>query len=81
MIDPTANEKVAIEYGRDCGAEYLSEIGKTDFFELTEEQANIFCGAVIDGFREKLAILHARDSATLRKHSSDGFTPTVALKG
>ena len=65
MIDPTPNEKAAMDHGGRMGGEYLESIGKTDLLSLTLEEWTTFIECVVTGYCDRLRELAANDSQRL----------------
>ena len=65
MIDPTPNEKAAMDNGGRMGGEYLESIGKTDLSALDRAEWDCFVEAVVTGYCDHLRDLAARDRARL----------------
>ena len=65
MIDPTPNEKAAMESGGQLGGEYLDSIGKTDLAALSANEWATFVEAVVTGYCDHLREMAARDQAKL----------------
>jgi len=65
MIDPTPNEKAAMDHGGRMGGEYLESIGKTDLLSLTPEEWNTFIECVVTGYCDHLRDLAASDRTRL----------------
>lgn len=65
MIDPTPNEKAAMDNGGRMGGEYLESICKTDLAALTVAEWDCFVEAVVTGYCDHLRDLAARDRARL----------------
>ena len=72
MIDPTPNEKAAMDNGGRMGGEYLESIGKTDLAALTLPEWDCFVEAVVTGYCDHLRALAAHDRARL-----NAMTPEV----
>lgn len=65
MIDPSPNEKAAMEHGGQMGGEYLDSLGRTDLATLTTDEWECFIEAVVTGFCDHLRELAARDRTCL----------------
>jgi hypothetical protein len=65
MIDPTPNEKSAMNNGGRMGGEFLESIGKTDLATLTIAEWDCFVEAVVTGYCDHLRELAAEDRARL----------------
>jgi hypothetical protein len=72
MIDPTRNERAAMQAGGDLGGQYLDSIGKTDLSSLTPLEWRTFVEAVVTGFCDYL-----RDAATRDRERLDGMPEKV----
>jgi hypothetical protein len=65
MIDPTPNEKAAMDHGGRMAGEYLESIGKTDLLRLSLEEWNTFIECVVTGYCDCLRELAANDGQRL----------------
>lgn len=65
MIDPTPNEKAAVEAGGRQGGEYLEILKRSDMATLSQEEWLTFCECVVTGFCDHLRALAAADKALL----------------
>jgi len=54
MIDPTQNEKMAMEKGGELAGEYLESIKKTDLADFTGEEYAMFVQCVVTGYIDEL---------------------------
>jgi hypothetical protein len=63
MIDPTANETMAMTIGGQQGGRYLESIGKTDLVSLSVTEWDCFVEAVVTGYCDQLRELAAADPA------------------
>ncbi len=72
MIDPTPNEKAAMDAGGAAAGEYLESIGKSDLATLTVAEWQALIEAVVTGYCDTLRALAADDRERL-----DGLTEKV----
>ena len=61
MIDPTPNERAAMEHGGQMGGEYLDSLGKTDLATFTAEEWSTFIECVVTGYCDCLRELASTD--------------------
>lgn len=55
MIDPTEQEKAAVEHAGQMAGEYLDSIRKTDLAKLSHEEWDTFCRVMCGAFIEKVS--------------------------
>lgn len=72
MIDPTPNEKAAMDAGGAAGGAYLESIGKSDLATLTVAEWQALIETVVTGYCDTLRALAADDRERL-----DGLTEKV----
>lgn len=72
MIDPTPNERAAMDAGGAFGGAYLDSLGKTDLATLDPGEWAIFIEAVVTGYCDHLRALADRD-----RQRMDGMTDPV----
>jgi hypothetical protein len=73
VIDPTPNERDALEAAGRMGGEFLESIGKTDLARFSVEEWDTFIEAIVTGYGDRLRELADRDGATLRRMPSAGM--------
>jgi hypothetical protein len=65
MIDPTPNEKAAMEAGGHAGGEYLEHLAKSDLARLSEAEWRQLIEIIVTGYCDALRELAARDHGRL----------------
>ena len=66
MIDPTPNEKAAMQHGGAMGGEYLDSLGRTDLAVLAVEEWDSFVECIVTGYCDHLRDLAAKDQGRLQ---------------
>ncbi len=61
MIDPTPNERAAIDHGGAMGGEYLDSLGKTDLAQLSVDEWQILIEVIVSGYCDHLRELAGQD--------------------
>jgi hypothetical protein len=61
MVDPTPNEKAALDEAAGAAGRHIEVVGKTDFMDWTEEEFDGLIEAAVTAFVEKLKALVAKD--------------------
>jgi len=72
MIDPTPNEKAAMEVGGEAGGAYLEELGKSDLAILSPDEWRMLIEVIVTGYCDTLRALADNDQEKL-----DGMTDKV----
>lgn len=74
MIDPTPNERQALETAGEVAGEYLDSLGRTDLALLTAAEWATLIEVTVTGFGDSLRALCARDERRI-----DHLTPEAPL--
>lgn len=61
MIDPTQNEKRAMEKGGELAGEYIESIKKTDLADFTGDEYAMLVECIVTGYIEELQNLAAKE--------------------
>lgn len=54
VVDPTENEKAALQAASDMGGEFLDALKKTDLDTITVEEWHQFVECIVTGFQDRL---------------------------
>lgn len=65
MIDPTPNERAAMEAGGIAAGEYLESLARTDLASLSVEEWRTLIEVIVTGYCDALQALAARDADRL----------------
>lgn len=65
MIDPTPNEKAAMEAGGAAAGEYLESLGRSDLAELSVPEWQTLIEVIVTGYCDALREFAARDQELL----------------
>jgi hypothetical protein len=72
MIDPTPNERAAMEHGGAMAGEFLDSLGKTDLAQLSVDEWHALIEVIVTGYCD-----HLRDLAGQDRSRLDGITEQV----
>ena len=65
MIDPTPNERAAMEHGGAMAGEYLDSLGKSDLALFSSEEWQTLLEVIVTGYCDHLRSLAGRDRGRL----------------
>lgn len=72
MIDPTPNERAAMEHGGAMAGEYLDSLGKSDLAQFSLEEWQTLIEVIVTGYCDHLRDLAGKDRGRL-----DGLSEQV----
>lgn len=72
MIDPTPNERAAMEHGGAMAGEYLDSLGKSDLAQFSVEEWQTLIEVIVTGYCDHLRDLAGKDRSRL-----DGMSEQV----